>query len=161
MDFSKAFDVVPHNRLLSKLNHYGVQNKTLAWISAFLKDRTQKALVSGEKSSWCDVLSGVSQGTVLGPLLFLTYINDLRKDIQSTVRLFADDCVIYREIKNELDAQMLQEDLNTLEKWEKTWLIKFNIKKCFTHARSTKSHVYTLGGEHCQKHRATHTWEYA
>ena len=151
MDFSKAFDVVPHNRLLSKLKHHGIQNKTLVWISAFLQNRTQRVLVSGDKSSWCDVLSGVPQGTVLGPLLFLTYINDLPENIQSTVRLFADDCVIYREIRHDLDAQILQDDLNTLEKWEQKWLMKFNLDKCFimklTHARSTKSHEYTLGGK--------------
>ena len=74
MDFSKAFDVVPHNRLLSKLKRYGVENKTHKWISNFLKKRTQRVVVSGEQSSWHKVLSGVPQGTVLGPLLFLTYI---------------------------------------------------------------------------------------
>jgi ribonuclease P/MRP protein subunit RPP40 len=150
MDFSKAFDVVPHNHLFTKLACYGIHNKTHAWISGFLKHRTQRVHVSGEKSPWCDVISGVPQGTVLGPLLFLAYINDLPDNIQSSVRLFADDCVIYREIKNDLDAQALQEDLDTLGRWEQTWLMKFNTSKCFimklTHARSTKPHSYTLGG---------------
>ena len=88
------------------------------------------------------VKSGVPQGTVLGPLLFLVFINDLPHNIHSEVRLFADDCVIYREIKNELDHTQLQDDLHTLVKWQDTWQLHFNIKKCFvmriTHARTRK-----------------------
>lgn len=86
---------------------------------------------------------------MLGPLLFLVFINDLPQNIQSEVRLFADDCVIYREIKNEFDHTQLQEDLHTLVKWQDTWQLHFNIKKCFvmriTHARSQKFYEYTLG----------------
>ena len=94
MDFSKAFDVVPHNRLLSKLHRYGLHGTTLTWISGFLKHRTQRVVVSGEKSAWSNVISGVPQGTVLGPLLFLVYINDLPDNLHSSVRLFEDDCVL-------------------------------------------------------------------
>jgi hypothetical protein len=119
MDFSKAFDVVPHNRLLLKLNRYGIHNKTHAWISGFLKHRVQRVVVGGEHSTWTDVDSGVPQGTVLGPLLFLAYINDLPDNISSNVRLFADVCVLYREIKNEFDSTSLQEDLDKLVTWEK------------------------------------------
>ena len=107
MDFSKAFDTVPHNRLLNKLNRYGIHNNTHTWISNFLKRRKQRVVVGGEHSTWTNVVSGVPQGTVLGPLLFLTYINDLPDNIHSTVRLFADDCVLYREIKNESDSHEL------------------------------------------------------
>ena len=102
MDFSKAFDVVPHNRLLNKLNRYGINNKTHIWISGFLKHRVQRVVVGGEHSTWTNVASGVPQGTVLGPLLFLVYINDLPDNINSTVRLFADDCVLYRQIRTSL-----------------------------------------------------------
>jgi hypothetical protein len=150
MDFSKAFDVVPHNRLISKLHRYGIRNTTLAWIGSFLKHRTQRVVVSGEKSAWSNVLSGVPQGTVLGPLLFLAYINDLPDKLNSSVRLFADDCVIYREIRNDHDAEILQDDLNTLSLWEQKWLMKFNPQKCFvmrvTHARSPKDFSYSLSG---------------
>ena len=132
MDFSKAFDSVPHNRLLLKLNHFGIQNNLLVWISNFLKHREQRVVVGGEHSAWTDVTSGVPQGTVLGPLLFLAYINDLPSNISSNVRLFADDCVIYRQIVNDHDHISLQEDLNTLEKWQRDWQMKFNTKKCFT-----------------------------
>ena len=94
MDFSKAFDTVPYNRLLNKLNIYGIHNKTHTWISNFLKFREQRVVV-GEHSTWTNVVSG----TILGPLLFLVYITDLLDNIHSTVRLIADNCVLYREIK--------------------------------------------------------------
>ena len=121
MDFSKAFDSVPHNCLLFKLNRYGIQNNTHRWISNFLRHLVQRVVVGGEHSTWTDVVSGVPQGTLLGPLLFLCYINDLPNNLQSSVRLFADDCVIYREIQNEFDSNVLQEDLDTLGKWETNW----------------------------------------
>ena len=146
MDFSKAFDSVPHNRLLFKLNRYGIQNNTHRWISNFLRHCVQRVVVGGEHSTWTDVVSGVPQGTVLGPLLFLYYINDLPNNLQSSVPLFADDCVIYREIQNEFDSNVLQEDLDTLRKWETNWQLCFNPSKCFvmrlTHSRSPKHFNY-------------------
>lgn len=150
MDFTKAFDTVPHNRLLLKLDHYGVRNKTYTWIANFLKCRKQRVVVGGEHSAWTDVVSGVPQGTVLGPLLFLVYINDLPNNIRSIVRLFADDCVIYRQILNQFDHDQLQDDLFTLERWQKDWQLHFNIKKCFvmriTHKHKPDLTKYTLGG---------------
>ena len=149
MDFSKAFDVVPHNRLLQKLKRYGINNKTHTWISNFLRHRVQRVVVGGEHSTWAEVDSGVPQGTVLGPLLFLTYINDLPNNINSSVRLFADDCVLYREIQNEFDHISLQDDLNTLVNWQNKWQMSFNVKKCFsmrlTHAKNPKLFNYKLG----------------
>ena len=88
MDFSKAFDTVPHNILLNKLNRYGIRNKTHNWISNFLKYRNQRVVIGGEQSTWTQVISGV-------PLLFLTYINDLPNNMRSSIRLFADDSVLY------------------------------------------------------------------
>ena len=120
LDFSKSFDTVPHNRLLNKLDRYGIRNKTHTWISNFLKYRKQRVVIGGEHSTWTQVMSGVPQGTVLGPLLFLTYINDLPNNIHSSIRLFADDCVLFREIKNEIDSQELQKDLNSLMKGSMT-----------------------------------------
>ena len=118
MDFSKAFDTVSHNILLNKLNRYGIRNKTHNWISNFLKYRKQRVVIGGEHSTWTQVISSVPQGTVglRGPLLVLTYINDLPNNIHSSNRLFADDSVIYREIKNENYSQVLQKDLNSLMK---------------------------------------------
>ena len=99
LDFSKAFDTVPHDDLRSKLKHYGIDDKIWTWISNFLK---QRVVVDGIQSDLVTVDSGVPQGTVLGPILFLLHIkfNDLPSVISSKVRLFADDCMVYREIKS-------------------------------------------------------------
>ena len=112
LDFSKAFDTVPHNRLLTKLKHYG---NTLPWIREFLTNRTQRVLVHG--SPLVSVRSGVPQGTVLGPLLLLAFINDLPHHVQSQIRLFADDCLLYRPICYVSDSVALQRDLSSLESW--------------------------------------------
>ena len=155
MDFSKAFDTVPHNRLLNKLNRYGIRNKNHNCISNFLKYRKQRVVIGGEHSTWTQVISGVLKGTVLGPLLFLTYINDLPNNIHSSIRLFADDCILYREIKNESDSQELQKDLNSLMKWEYDCQMHFNPQKCFvmrlTHARHPTRFNDILGDESLQE----------
>ena len=130
LDFSKAFDKVPHQRLLLKLEHYGISGHTLLWIKDFLTARTQRVILDGAQSQSADVVSGVPQGTVLGPLLFLVYINDLPERVSSTARLFADDCLLYRTISSENDSRLLQSDLNELQKWEDTWLMSFNPEKC-------------------------------
>jgi hypothetical protein len=131
LDFSKAFDKVPHQRLLLKLEHYGIRGQTLKWIQSFLTDRTQQVVVEGKTSPVGKVTSGVPQGSVLGPTLFLVYINDLGKNIKSTVRLFADDTILYRKIQNHNDAALLQQDLEELERWERDWQMLFNADKCF------------------------------
>ena len=107
LDFSKAYDTVPHDGLLSKLKHYGIDEKILLWIYNFLKNRKQSVVVDGKQSSFIDVVSGVSQGTLLGLLLFLLHINDLSSVVSSKVRLFVDDCLIYRNIKNKEDQIVL------------------------------------------------------
>ena len=98
LDFEKAFDTPPHELLKSKLFSYGIGGKTLKWIESFLCFRQQRVIVNGVKSDWAPVLSDVSQGTVLGPLLFSLYINHISSDIESEIRLLADDCVCYREL---------------------------------------------------------------
>lgn len=130
LDFSKAFDTVTHSKLLNKLIHYGIQNSTHKWLSAWLTGRTQRVLVEGALSKDVDVISGVPQGTVLGPLMFLIYINDINQNIQSPLRLFADDCVLYRVIKSSEDCRCLQEDLHQLVYWTKIWQMKLNSDKC-------------------------------
>ena len=109
----KAFDTLPHELLKSKLFSYGIGGKTVKWIlDSFLCLRQQRVVVNVLKSDWAPVLSGVPQGTVLGPLLFSLYINDISSDIGSEIRLFANDCVCYREIKDEEDTVKLQRDID-------------------------------------------------
>jgi hypothetical protein len=132
MDFSKAFDKVSHQRLLYKLRGFGINDQIHDWIRSFLCNRKQRVIVDGATSDFVPVDSGVPQGTVLGPLLFLIYINDLPEYVTCPVRLFADDCVIYKKIKSRDDVVMLQKDLKNLEKWELTWKMDFNPSKCFT-----------------------------
>ena len=114
IDFSKAFDSVPHQRLILKLNYYGITGNSLSWIKNFLLDRTQCVQVSGTRSSWISVTSGVPQGTVLGPLLFLIYINDIVHNLNSKIKLFADDAVLYSEVSSVHNVNLFQQDLDTL-----------------------------------------------
>ena len=130
LDFSKAFDSVPHKRLLYKLSYYGITGKTNNWINAFLSNRRQCVSINGNKSQWVDVISGVPQGTVLGPTLFLVYINDIFENVSSQMRLFADDSILYRQIDSPDDHKILQRDLETVLEWSKTWQMRFNIDKC-------------------------------
>lgn len=131
LDFSKAFDKVPHHRLLHKINHYGIRGTTHKWLKDFLRDRSQQVLVEGAMSSSAAVQSGVPQGSVLGPLMFLLFINDLPEYVKhSKVRLFADDCVLYREIQKKEDCEALQQDLEALQRWEDDWNMEFHPQKC-------------------------------
>jgi hypothetical protein len=139
LDFSKAFDTVPHQRLNNKLICFGICDNTLNWISSFLHNRTQLVLLDNVKSSTASVDSGMPQGTVLGPLLFLLYINDLPENVKANTKLFADDCLLYKDINNISDGQDLQNDLKALESWENEWQMSFNADKCFIIAAGTKN----------------------
>ena len=132
LDFSKAFDKVDHSQLLRKLHKYGIRNNLLQWIKSFLSSREQTVLVDGKSSSPAPVSSGVPQGTVLGPLLFLVYINDINENITkgTEIRLFADDSLLYRVINSPLDQQILQNDLITLQAWEEENKMEFHPDKC-------------------------------
>ena len=129
-DFSKAFDVVPHSLLLLKCSNYGIRGVLLKIIENFLRGRTQQVKVDGVLSNETEVLSGVPQGTVLGPLLFLIYINDLPFNISYMAKLFADDCMLYRTVKTPADTTSLQNDLDTVSAWCEKWKMPLNILKC-------------------------------
>ena len=118
MDFAKALDKVPHRRLLHKLDYYGIRGSTHKWISSWLSGRSQQVVLDGQASDPVPVLSSVPQGSVLGPILFLIFINDLPDNIKSSVRLFAEDCVLYRSIHSLQDCLILQEVLDSLGLWE-------------------------------------------
>ena len=116
MGFARAFDKVPHRRLLYKLHYYGISGSTHKWIASWFSDRFQKVVLDGQASDPVPVLPGVPQWSVL--VLFLIFINDLPDNIWSSVRLFVGDCVLYTNIKFLTDGQILQDGLNSLAQWE-------------------------------------------
>ena len=126
LDFAKAFDTVAHQRLLAKLDHSGIRGHLLTWLSSFLTGRRQRVVLRNGVSDWIKVTSGVPQGSILGPLLFLIFVNDLPNIASSTAKLFADDTKLYRQIKNIRNCDILQDDLNEFSAWSKIWLINFN-----------------------------------
>ena len=130
LDFQKAFDSVPHRRLLCKLGCYGVSGKLLSWIEAFLSERWQQVTIGGCDSSLVPVASGVPQGSVLGPLLFLLYVNDLPDVVSCPVKLFADDTKLFSGVSNDRDAAAMQNDIDALVAWSDSWQMPFNEAKC-------------------------------
>ena len=130
LDFSKAFDKIAHEKLLLKLHHYGIRGETLKWIKDFLDNRKQAMVFNGINSEKIPVSSGVPQGSVLGPILFLAYINDLPEQVKSRVRHFADDTALYLAISSTTESEVLQTDLASLELWEKMWNMQFNPSNC-------------------------------
>ncbi len=155
LDFAKAFDKVPHKRLLSKLTSYGITGNTYNRITPFLSNRKQRVSVNGALSDITDFTSGVPQGSVLGPILFLLYINDINENVQSSIRLFADDSIIYRKINSNIDYQILQTYLIQLEKWSDKLQMQLNISKCvhlpITNKTKPSSHQYSLFGHTLSK----------
>ena len=129
-DFSKAVDKVDHNLLIYKLFNLGVNLKAVSWIKTFLQERNQSVVVEGKQSPLVPVMSGVPQGSVLGPCLFLSYINDLPDSLKSRARLFAEDTIVYLTINSPSDPEILQADLHKLEEWESNWSMEFNLDKC-------------------------------
>ena len=164
LDLAKAFDSVPHSRLLLKLECLGIKGDLLRWLEYFLTKQFQRVIINGSFSNWLPVLSGVPQGSVLGPLLFLLYIDDIHSSIShSSVLMFADDIALYKEVISPSDQEMLQADLSQVFKWSCKWQLNLNPSKCETicisykrspppanyrlnnHALSTKSVVQYLG----------------
>jgi len=127
LDFRKAFDTVPHERLLLKLRSYGITGNVLDWIRTFLSGRSQRVKVGQEYSERKNVMSGIPQGSILGPVLFTVFINDLPEVVSSATKVFADDTKVYNSPDN---SNILQEDLNKLKAWSDLWQLYFNTDKC-------------------------------
>ncbi|CAM5084504.1 unnamed protein product, partial [Eretmochelys imbricata] len=130
LDFQKAFDKVPHQRLLHKLSCHEIRGKILSWIENWLKDREQRVGINGKFSEWRGVTSDAPQGSVLGPILFNLFINDLEKGVNSEVEKFADDTKLFKIVKTKADCEELQKDLTKLSDWATKWQMKFNMDKC-------------------------------
>ena len=150
LDLSKAFDSVPHERLLLKLNRYGIDGQLYLWFRSFLTNRRQRVQIRGSYCEWSPVISGVPQGSILGPIMFLIYVNDIPNIITSTAKLFADDTKIYRQINKVEDSIALQSDLTALDLWADHWQVKFNPSKCevmrITHNRDKSTTRYQVSG---------------
>ena len=147
-DFRKAFDAVPHQRLLVKLKAYGLGKQIMNWLEAFLSDRKQCVSINGVTSDWVDVSSGIPQGSVMGPLCFLLFINDLTEVVKnSCIRLFADDAKVFGPVTTLQERIGLQTDLDSILEWTKLWQLPLNIEKCSVlhlGPRNSKQQ-YTLG----------------
>ena len=130
LDFAKAFDKVPHTRLAAKLKSHGIGGVLLKWISEWLSDRRQRVGIRGVFSDWLSVISGVPQGSVLGPILFLVYINDLDHGVKNWILKFADDTKIFSKVSSPEDRLRLQHDLDILVQWSEEWQMLFNVGKC-------------------------------
>ena len=130
LDFQKAFDTVPHRRLISKVKAHGIAGNTLKWLTDWLSDRQQRVVINGKESAWHKVHSGVPQGSVLGPILFIIYINDIDEGVTCKISKFADDTKITSKVTSVSQWRELQCDLDKLTSWAETWQMKFNIEKC-------------------------------
>ena len=157
-DFKKAFDTVPHRRLISVLDYYGVCDPVLSWIGDFLSNRRQRVLVNGQSSDWHDVISGIPQGSVLGPVLFVVYINTMvENETISDIFLYADDAKTFNAIYSDKDSDALQDDLNGMVEWTDKSLLQFHPGKCvsmrITSPRivPTYKHEYRMNGQLLEK----------
>jgi len=149
LDLAKAFDKFSHQRLISKLKAHGIQGLLCNWIESWLSDRWQRVCLDGVSSSWSRVWSGVPQGSILGPVLFLIFINDLDTRLTSNVLKFADDTKLFRVVDCHHDGQMLQNDLDSICKWADIWKMTFNVEKCkvLHYGRGSIDHSYLMHGQ--------------
>ena len=149
MDFMKAFDKVPLRSLITKLQNHGIQGMLLDWIRSFLEHRQQRVVINGQYSTWRNVRSGIPQGFVLGPLLFVIYISDLHETVLSQVFLFADDTKMYRQIQDASDRHTFQLDISKLQEWVDKCFLRFHPDKynLMTIGRDTSTDYYTMYSE--------------
>jgi hypothetical protein len=151
-DFKKAFDSVAHDRLSKKIDQFGFHPKTVAWLKAFLSNRSQRVVFRAAKSTPQPVVSGVPQGSVMGPFLFLLYVNDMDSLVSSQLLKFADDLKLFRRIPRQMpniEANILQSDINALETWSVENALRFNAAKCSVlhFGRSNLEFPYQLSSE--------------
>ena len=130
LDYSKAFDSVPHQRLIRQTESFGIHGSALAWINAFLTDRRQQVRANGELSDFRPVRSGVPQGSILGPVLFTLYVNDIPSEIENIISMYADDTKVYTAITSEGSVTSLKSDLRKLEAWAQLMQMRFHPAKC-------------------------------
>ena len=141
LDISRAFDTVSHVKLMKKLDNIGIKGNMLNWFKSFLTGRKQRVKINKEFSEWSNVTSGVPQGTIIGPVAFLIYINDITNNIKCQCMLYADDCVLYSCVNNANDAKMLQHDLDRVIKWSRRWSMDFNVNKCKVMHMTKKNNI--------------------
>ena len=150
LDYKKAFDSVPHCRLLHKLEGYGLSGNLLLWLTDFLNQRYQRVTVDGAHSRWCRVISGVPQGSVLGPLLFVICINDLSQNINCNIKQYADDTKLYTTVQEDKDISQFQRDLDHVAEWSNKWQLSFSFSKCkFMQVGNSPSVAYNLMDYQC------------
>ena len=142
LDFRKAFDSVIHRGLGVKLDSYGVKGFLIRWLMSFLTDRRQRVVMGDIISVWMEVFSGVPQGSVIGPFLFVIFINDLSRRIKNKLKIYADDTKILSKMRDSEDQKTLQMDLDEALKWSKEWLLDFNIDKCLIMHYGTNNKEY-------------------
>lgn len=144
LNFPKAFDMFPHRRLLHKLSKYSLNTRCVDWIWKWLRNRPQSVVMDGERPHSVPVRSGVPQGKCWDHCCsFLLYINDIGVGLSSTIKLFADDCLLYRRITTAKKTLTLQQNLDKLTKWSETWLMHFNTKKCSMMTITNKKNVFS------------------
>ena len=148
LDYAKAFDTVCHQKLLIKLDALGVKNSVLRWIKSFLSDRTQSVIVNDARSHAINVTSSVPQGSVLGPILFRVYVDDITRVVKHCeVRLFADDTKLYLRVKKDAITNLLQQDLENIFEWSTKWQLGLALQKCVilpirgSHSASAVPHI--------------------
>ena len=163
LDFSEAFDSVSHLHLISKLDQIGIKGPLLQWFTSYLDNRVQRVVIDGKNSEWLPVTSGVPQGSLLGPALFVLFINDMPCAVSqcSTLALFADDAKCFRTIRSASDCVLFQGDIDNLVDWSDVWKMAFNMDKCslctITRKRNPIIYDYNMRGMHLREWRLSVT----
>ena len=153
LNISKAFDKVWHSGLLFKLGKSGIRGDLLAWFKNYLSDRQQRVVIHGQSSSWGTIQAGVPQGSVLGPLLFLIFINDIVDVVRSNIKLFADDTSLYLTVDDpDTAAETMNTDLSEIDIWSKVWLVFFNTLKTKSMLISKKGNQIPHPSANFQEH---------